>query len=38
MLLRFYGPEMALAVNGTQALSAVAERQRSRRISERERQ
>jgi hypothetical protein len=27
MLLRFYGPEMALVVNGTQALSAVAERQ-----------
>jgi hypothetical protein len=38
MLLRFYGPEMALVVNGTQALSAVAETQRSRRISERERQ
>jgi hypothetical protein len=34
----FYGPEMALVVNGTQALSAVAETQRSRRISERERQ
>jgi hypothetical protein len=36
MLLRFYGPEMALVANGTQALSAVAERQRSRRMSERE--
>jgi hypothetical protein len=30
MLLRFYGPEMALVVNGTQALSAVAETERSR--------
>jgi hypothetical protein len=34
----FYGPEMALVVNGTKALSAVAETHRSRRISKRERQ
>jgi hypothetical protein len=33
-----YGPEMALVVNGTQVRSAVAETQRSQRISERERQ